>query len=84
MSLFRCPTRGQLDEFALGHLAGARLKRHVEKCAPCQRVLAELRADAELIGQLREAAELLEDVEAQACIRNCLSSGQPHANDAGR
>ncbi len=54
-----CPPLGDLDRLVQGALAGAEaqaITAHTERCAACTERLAELRANAELVPRLRDAA----------------------------
>jgi len=67
-----CPRVDELKSLATSSSrVSNRVKRHVERCETCNQVVTQLRQDAELIGDLREASLSLDDRRRQEIVEIC-------------
>jgi anti-sigma factor RsiW len=66
----RCPFRETLHDFAI-RPNSAQIAAHVSRCATCQEYVAELRANEELIAELRSAAESVDDETRRHIVDLC-------------
>src|SRR5262245_5811299 len=60
---WKCPRADELEAVALGRDAPPRVRRHVAVCPTCTQIVAGLARDAELLTELRVAAE--DDLDAE-------------------
>lgn len=81
MDSSKCPGVDALETLAAGRPVASKIVSHVEHCPQCGPAVVELRADAELLAQLREAAadgpdETTHERVLEICAR-VAREGQP-------
>ena len=52
----KCPRVDELEALVMGRPVSKQVRGHVEQCALCGPIVAELRANTKLLEELREAA----------------------------
>jgi len=62
----RCPRADELEALATEGRASVKIKRHVEACETCARIVTDLAKEAELVDTVREAVR---DYDEKTCAR---------------
>lgn len=67
----RCPRADELEAMALEQRVPARVAKHVARCERCFQIVAHLRDEAQLIGELRDAVTSLDDDTRAKLLEVC-------------
>jgi hypothetical protein len=70
-----CPRADVLESLVRGRHVPPRVVEHVEQCATCSAIVANLQRDEQLLSELREAAEsALDDDTRREILDACKSA----------
>ena len=74
MLIRKCPRADELSDLVEGRTCSRRLQKHVDSCAICAQIVANLRRDAQLVEDLQAAVKSPPNDDVREDLMNACRS----------